>query len=67
MTLFTYIRSNPMTNKKAHKELKKQVNEAEDKRNIRRGPNSWYDLRNLKKLKLKAKEKLNKLKDKYIS
>jgi hypothetical protein len=56
-----------MTNKKAHKELKKQVNEAEDKRNIRRGPNSWYDLRNLKKLKLKAKEKLNKLKDKYIS
>lgn len=52
-----------MTNKKAHKELKKQVNEAEEKRNWRRGPNSWYDLRNLKKMKLKAKEKLMKVKE----
>ena len=44
--------------KKEHKELKKQVNEAEDKRNIRRGPKSWYELRTLKKLKLRAKEVL---------
>ncbi len=44
--------------KKEHKELKKQVNEAEDKRNIRRGHKSWYELRTLKKLKLRAKEVL---------
>ena len=44
--------------KKEHKELKKQVNEAEDKRNIRRGHKSWYELRTLKKLKLRAIEVL---------
>ena len=44
-------------------EIKKQVNESEEKRNWRRGPNSWYDLRNLKKMKLKAKEKLMKVKE----
>jgi hypothetical protein len=44
------------------KELKKQVNEAEDIRNISRGPKSWYELRSLKKLKLRAKEVLNRSK-----
>jgi len=47
-----------MTVKEKHKELKKQVNEAEVKRKIRRGPKSWADIRTLKKLKLAAKDKL---------
>jgi len=47
-----------MTIKEKHKELKKQVNEAEVKRKIRRGPKSWADIRTLKKLKLAAKDKL---------
>ena len=44
--------------KQEHKELKKQVNEAEVKLKIRRGPKSWADIRTLKKLKLAAKDKL---------
>ena len=44
------------------KNLKKKVNIAEKKRNIRRGQKSWYDLRTLKKLKLKMKDKLIKKK-----
>ena len=51
-----------MTIKKKHKNLKKKVNIAEEKRNIRRGKKSWYDLRTLKKLKLKIKDKLVKKK-----
>ena len=51
-----------MTVKEKHKNLKKKVNIAEEKRNIRRGQKSWYDLRRLKKLKLNMKDKL--LKDK---
>ena len=51
-----------MTVKSQHKDLKRKVNEAEDKRNVRRGHISWYDLRTLKKLKLQAKEKLQALK-----
>ncbi len=47
-----------MSLKAKHKELKKDVNEAEQKREIRRGPKSWYKLRTLKKLKLRAKEVL---------
>jgi len=47
-----------MTIKEKHKDLKKKVNIAEEKRNIRRGQKSWYDLRTLKKLKLKMKDKL---------
>ena len=41
-----------------HKDLKRKVNIAEEKRNIRRGLKSWYNLRTLKKLKLKMKDKL---------
>ena len=51
-----------MTVKSQHKDLKRKVNEAEDKRNVRRGYNSWYDLRVLKKLKLQAKDKLQETK-----
>ena len=46
--------------KEKHKDLKKKVNIAETKRNLRRGQKSWYDLRNLKKLKLEMKDKLIK-------
>ena len=49
-----------MTAKEKHKDLKKKVNIAEEKRSIRRGQKSWYDLRTLKKLKLKMKDKLVK-------
>jgi len=47
-----------MTIKAKHKDLKKQVKEAEVKRETRRGSRSWTDLRTLKKLKLKMKDKL---------
>ena len=49
-----------VTTKEKHKNLKKKVNIAEGRRNLRRGPNSWYDLRTLKKLKLSMKDKLLK-------
>ena len=49
-----------MKNKEKHKDLKKKVNIAEKKRNLRRGQKSWEDLRTLKKLKLKMKDKLIK-------
>ena len=51
-----------MNFKQYHKELKKQVNEVEDKRNNDRSTTTWYQLKELKKLKLKAKEKLNETK-----
>ena len=38
--------------KKKLENLKKKVEEAEEVRNIKRGPNSWENLRTLKKLKL---------------
>ena len=47
-----------------HKELKKAVNEVESKRTIDRSNKLWYDLRNLKKIKLNAKDKLNAIKSK---
>ena len=47
-----------MTVKEKHKNLKKKVNLAEEKRRIRRGQKSWYELRTLKKLKLKMKDLL---------
>ena len=53
-----------MIAKAKHKELKKQVNEVEQKRNNDRGITSWMELRQLKKLKLKAKDKLNDIKQK---
>jgi hypothetical protein len=49
-----------MNKKEKHKDLKKKVNLAEKKRNLRRGQKSWYDLRKLKKLKLNMKDKLAK-------
>lgn len=48
-----------MQAKANHKELKKQVNEAETVRRNDRSIMSWFNLRELKKLKLKAKDKLN--------
>jgi uncharacterized protein YdcH (DUF465 family) len=49
-----------MKTKEKHKDLKKKVNIAEKKRNLRRGEKSWEDLRTLKKLKLKMKDELTK-------
>ena len=49
-----------MRTKEKHKELKKEVTVAEEKRNLRRGQKSWQDLRILKKLKLNMKDKLFK-------
>tara|TARA_B110000196_G_scaffold199695_1_gene171028 strand:+ start:1344 stop:1493 length:150 start_codon:yes stop_codon:yes gene_type:complete len=46
--------------KEEHKNLKKKVNIAEEKRSKKRGQKSWYELRTLKKLKLKIKDKLIK-------
>ena len=51
-----------MIAKAKHKELKKQVNEVEEVRNNDRSSTSWFQLSELKKLKLKAKEKLNEIK-----
>ena len=56
-----------MDAKAKHKELKKQVNEAEVIRNNDRSYHSWYELKNLKKLKLKAKEKINETKQKLFA
>ena len=39
--------------KEKHKDLKKKVTVAEKERNLKRGQKSWYDLRTLKKLKLR--------------
>jgi hypothetical protein len=47
-----------------HKELKSQVGELEEIRNNDRSTYSWYNLRQLKKLKLIAKDKLNGIKQK---
>ena len=53
-----------MIAKAKHKELKTKVNEAELIRNNDRSSTSWLELRELKKLKLKAKDKLNEIKQK---
>jgi len=47
-----------MTIKSKHKEYKTKVNEVEEQRNNDRGIHSWYDLRELKKIKLKLKDQL---------
>ena len=49
-----------MKTKEKHKDLKKKVTVAEEKRNLRRGTKSWQDLRELKKLKLNMKDRLFK-------
>ena len=36
--------------KEKHKELKKKVNIAEKERNLKRGQETWHDLRTLKKI-----------------
>lgn len=51
-----------MNYKEYHKSLKKAVNQSEDTRNNDRSSTAWYQLRELKKLKLKAKDKLNETK-----
>jgi len=50
--------------KAKHKELKSKVNEVEQVRNNDRSITSWMELRELKKLKLKAKDKLYEIKQK---
>ena len=47
-----------------HKELKRAVNEIENKRKQDRSTKLWYDIRTLKKIKLMAKDKLNAIKSK---
>lgn len=51
-----------MSSKMAHKELKKEVNVLEQVRKNDRSFESWKQLKEAKKLKLKAKEKLNEIK-----
>jgi len=50
-----------------HKELKRAVNEIEDKRKQDRSNKLWYDIRTLKKIKLIAKDKLNATKQKLFA
>ena len=50
-----------------HKELKRAVNEIENKRKQDRSNKSWYDIRTLKKIKLIAKDKLNATKQKFFA
>tara|TARA_A100000164_G_C21229196_1_gene461867 strand:- start:216 stop:371 length:156 start_codon:yes stop_codon:yes gene_type:complete len=51
-----------MSSKMAHKKLKKEVNVLEQVRNNDRSFETWKQLKEGKKLKLKAKEKLNEIK-----
>lgn len=51
-----------MTIKETHKNLKKKVNELINTRRSTRDSKSWLDLRELKKWKLRAKDKLLKSK-----
>ena len=56
-----------MTAKAKHKELKRAVNDIEQKRNNDRSTGTWYDLRTIKKLKLQAKEKINAVKQQLLA
>jgi len=51
-----------MNYKGYHKELKKKVTIAEEIRNNDRTYKTWDDIHSLKKQKLKAKDKLNEIK-----
>ena len=51
-----------MNLKEQHKEMKREVNILEEKRKSDRGSVSWQLLKEAKKLKLKANEKLNEIK-----
>ncbi len=55
-----------MSAKAQHKELKSKVNQIENVRKNDRSSTSWYELRTLKKLKLKAKEKINATKQQLV-
>ena len=55
-----------MSAKAQHKELKSKVNQIENVRRNDRSSTSWYELRTLKKLKLKAKEKINATKQQFF-
>ena len=48
-----------MDAKTIHKQLKKEVNELEEQRNNDRSSTLWQKIKEMKKLKLLAKEKLN--------
>ena len=48
-----------MNAKDQHKELKKEVNKLENQRNEDRSSTLWQKIKEMKKLKLLAKEKLN--------
>ena len=50
-----------------HKELKRAVNEVEQKRSQDRSNKLWYDISTLKKIKLMAKDKLNATKQKLFA
>ena len=50
-----------------HKELKRAVNEVEQKRSQDRSNKLWYNIRTLKKIKLMAKDKLNATKQKLFA
>lgn len=51
-----------MNLKEQHKEMKKEVEILESKRRVDRSSVSWQLLKEAKKLKLKAKERLNAIK-----
>jgi hypothetical protein len=51
-----------MDAKTQHKQLKKEVNELETQRAVDRSTSLWSKIKEMKKLKLKAKEKLNAIK-----
>jgi len=51
-----------MDAKTQHKQLKKEVNELEQQRANDRSSTLWTKIKEMKKLKLKAKEKLNAIK-----
>jgi hypothetical protein len=51
-----------MDAKAQHKQLKKEVNELENQRAEDRSSTLWSKIKEMKKLKLKAKEKLNAIK-----
>tara|TARA_Y100000004_G_scaffold139685_1_gene158625 strand:- start:25 stop:186 length:162 start_codon:yes stop_codon:yes gene_type:complete len=51
-----------MNAKDQHKELKKEVNKLEEQRKNDRSSTLWHKIKEMKKLKLQAKEKLNEIK-----
>ena len=53
-----------MIAKVKHKKLKRDVLILENERKVNRSDKSWFDLRTIKKLKLKAKDKLYEIKQK---